>query len=819
MQSQQYNVATNQPLVRPRHQAPILQCLLSTLVLLMSGVAARAAEGKHGIAPDMPGVVRQLLQESCLACHDAGADIDLTLLPANLDSTDAFRQWEVLYDRVNRGEMPPADAPRPVGATVTKTLEAIRHELHAASRTKQETVGRVVARRLTKLELKYTLEDLFDLPTDGSRLANWDLVADVPDEDESETFNTVGARQRISPMHIAAYLRAASRTVQRAFATPPDDTGPFRADFRRLRDYHDLPFDKGGGVSRPALFSQGIILFADVDHLTPFPERVSRSGVYRLSAKVTSVQSRKHLTAKIVVESYQGELRIAKAVDLAPDETQFLTVDTFMLPGSTAHVTIDLGATEAYSALIAAGGARGYKGPGLAITYQAIEGPLSGTWPPVSALLPAIDVDSAVGRSEADVRAALNQLAPRIFRRDVDDKELNRFLRITQSQDPASASTSFDLDTSLQAMLTAPQFLVFEESLGALDDFAIANRLSYFLWRSLPDKPLFDLARQGKLRQPEILKQEVGRMLADHKAQRFVEDLAGQWLRLSKVNATQPDLSLYPEFDNLLADSIPRETHEFLKSVFRDNLSIENFVDSKFAFLNRRLAEHYGIKGVEGLEMRRVDLPAGSVRGGLLTQAAILKTTANGTVTSPVVRGNFVLSNLLGTPPDSPPAGVTSIEPDTRGAKTIRELLQAHRTEPECNRCHSEIDPPGFALESFDPTGGFRERYRQAGARVDFGEFSIPGPPQLGLPVDASGYTAEGLKFNGIAEYKKLLLSRKRQIARNFAEQLIVFATGGQIEFADRSEVERIVASTEASGFRARDIVEAIVTSPIFLHK
>ena len=368
-------------------------------------------------------------------------------------------------------------------------------------------------------------------------------------------------------------------------------------------------------------------------------------------------------------------------------------------------------------------------------------------------------------------------------------------------------------------MLTSPQFLLFEEVPGKLDDYAIANRLSYFLWSSLPDDELFALADEGELNRSGVLSSQVDRLLDDEKSTRFIKDFLGQWLRLNKVNVTTPDEGLYPEFDELLANAIPQETEYFFAELVSKNLSLDNLIDSDFTFLNERLARHYEIKDVRGTEFRKVALTKDSPRGGVLTQAAVLKTTANGTTTSPVTRGNFVLTNFLGLPPSPPPPGIGSVEPDTRGKTTIREILAAHRDVESCNACHKEIDPPGFALESFDPIGGFRKYYRVSGGTSSFFGFINKNKPRRGKKVDASGVTSDGLEFDGISEFKKYLMNHRDQVARNFVSQLVVYSTGAEIQFADREVIEKIVAEHRESGFLVRDLIHAVVQSELFQMK
>jgi hypothetical protein len=301
-------------------------------------------------------------------------------------------------------------------------------------------------------------------------------------------------------------------------------------------------------------------------------------------------------------------------------------------------------------------------------------------------------------------------------------------------------------------------------------------------------------------------------MLDDPKSSRFVKDFVGQWLRLYDINETTPDKKLYPEFDGLLSDSIPKEAELFFAELVRENLSATNLIESDFTFVNRRLAEHYRLPRVKGQEMRKVPLPARSVRGGVLGQASILKLTSNGTFTSPVKRGAYVLTRLLGDAPNPPPPNVGSIEPDTRGATTIRETLDKHKDLETCAQCHRKIDPPGFALECFDPIGGYRSHYRVAGEKP-FASY------KQGPVVDASGVTAEGETFPGIRGYKILLLKHKDQVARQLTEQLIVYATGGEIQFADRGEISRMVNETRADGYPVRSIIHQVVQSKLMRNK
>jgi hypothetical protein len=308
-------------------------------------------------------------------------------------------------------------------------------------------------------------------------------------------------------------------------------------------------------------------------------------------------------------------------------------------------------------------------------------------------------------------------------------------------------------------------------------------------------------------------------MLQDPKAAALTENFVGQWLNLREIDATEPSHILYPEFDHLLKVSMIRETELFFDEILKEDLSVTNFVSSDFSMLNGRLAKHYGIPGPAGFEFRKTALPPGSHRGGLLTMASVLKVTANGTTTSPVMRGAWVLDRILGTPPPPPPDGVPAIDPDIRGATTIREQLARHRSDAVCASCHARIDPPGFALESFDCIGGWRENYRVTGN----GKTVIIDGRRMayheGKKVDPADVLPDGRRFENIDELNQLLLEDKDQLCRALATRLLTYATGAAPQGGDRSEVENIVAHVREQDFGLRSLVHEVVQSGIFRSK
>jgi len=364
-----------------------------------------------------------------------------------------------------------------------------------------------------------------------------------------------------------------------------------------------------------------------------------------------------------------------------------------------------------------------------------------------------------------------------------------------------------------------------EEQPGKLDDRALATRLALFLWNSTPDSALRARAESGELHKPEVLRTETERLLNDPKSRRFVDAFTDYWLDLRKIDDTSPSATIYNDYelDDPLKLAALAETQLFFAELLRADLPARNIIASNFTYLNERLARHYGIPGVAGAKMRRVALPRDSERGGLMTMASVLKLTANGTTTSPVLRGHWITERILGLETRPPPPSVKPVDPDIRGAVTIRQQLAKHRDNPSCASCHSKMDPPGFALESFDVMGAHRERYRavaenvkpQPGYGMDGQAFAF----HYGLPVDCAGELPDGRAFRDVKEIKRLLMSDEVPVARNLARQLVVFATGAPVRFSDRAELEQILQRARARQYGVRTLVEEIVRSELFQNK
>ena len=433
---------------------------------------------------------------------------------------------------------------------------------------------------------------------------------------------------------------------------------------------------------------------------------------------------------------------------------------------------------------------------------------------------------------KADAHRLLSRFLPLAFRREVGPGEVEPFVALAHRWLDAGSGFESAMRAAYKLALTSPAFLYHQATLpagsdraGRLTDAALAERLAFFLWNSIPDRSLREAAATGKLRDPETLRREVERMLADPRSARFVSDFLDQWLDLRLIDFTAPDSDLYPEFDPLLRWSMIEETRAFVRELLEKDLSALNLLDSNFAMLNDRLARHYGILGVEGFHLRRVALGGDSPRGGLLTQGGVLKVTANGATTSPVIRGVWVADRILGRPPKPQPPGAGAIEPDIRGATTIREQLARHSSEPSCAACHAAFDPYGFALESFDVIGGYRERYRilDPKKRGVIPRFFSHRPEVKkfinGPPVETSGQLADGREFKDVRELKRLLLSDTDQIVRNLIGRLLIYSTGASLSYADRAVVEDILEKARAEGFGLRGILHEVAQSEAFRRK
>lgn len=815
------------------------------IALIVVSQYLSAAPFKEAVAP--------LIENHCIDCHDADTKTSLNFeqLGFDLNNPLIFKVWEKIFDRVTNGEMPPAKKTRPVVALLKRSLAALGADLHATSSAEQKRQGRVPVRRLTRTEYEYTLHDLLGIQGSLAKL--------LPAENDATGFDTTATGQGLSPVHIQSYLSAADRALDEVIQlgrAPRYWKQPMQLNYVErpyIRRWFDRPLQNGGSTVKP--LGDELITFEKRNHVMRSDNvgfRPQHPGRYRIEMTARAYQAKTPVTMVVMKASDKdGGSEMVGSFDLQPKQPRRISFTTYFTPDHYFYpIPMDDDVPNPRAAAGVYGyGAKTYPGEGLGVKDVSISGPLEESWPPKRAheffhgiklwhrQLSKQEWRKAWRPGGARIRvhefgmtnppldhlkAMIERIAPKAFRRPLKDGEAEAFTNLAK----AAHDTKRDFDevasVSFRALFTSPQFLFHHSDPGPLNDHALATRLSYFLWKSLPDEELSELAAEHRLSDAEALTTQIDRMLNDPKAERFINDFLDQWAGLRNIDSTTPDDKLYPEYDDILRQAMLKETRLFFGELIAENLPAKNLIDSNFTFLNRRIATHYGIPGIEGEAFRRVALPRSRLRGGLLTQASILKTTANGTVTSPVKRGAFVLTTLLGSPPNPPPPGIGSIDPDTRGTTTIRETLDKHRNNKSCASCHRQIDPPGFALESFDPIGGYRTRYRSTD-QGDWSGHKLRGRSvreyRLGRPVDSSGQTEDGKEFADIREYKRLLMSREEEVARNLLSKLIEYSTGGRIQFADRAEIDRIMHDLQSDGYPVRSMVHEVVQSQIFRNK
>lgn len=808
-------------------------------VAAMCAAASTTPVPANGAASDP---AHAFIDRHCAGCHDAvekEGGLDLTALTFDWNDAASFATWVKVHDRMRDAEMPPKKKARPPAGESAALLAWLDGMLASANAAQQAREGRTPARRLNRDEYQNTLRDLLGVAVDYRLL--------LPEDGRAHGFDKVGSALHVSAEHLQAYLAAASAAMDEAVVTGP---APQTIQKHFLQRFQYLGGDTPGGrrFKKNAANTfhdapDALVRFGDfVDPIVSSPANftVKIAGTYRFRVHARAWQSDQPVKARIKAGSPKD--------DSSGGSARVVGYHEFTPAGNTVEVAVSLrpGETLRVAPVGIAGFGRDeesgrvsfrklgttaslYQGPGLAMEWVDVEGPLLPAWPPQShqRIFGPLDFAQA---TPADAERVLRGFLPRAFRRPIGDEEVRHYLRIHEMA-TAEAGFSAGIKIALQAALCSPYFLYLHAPAGPLDDYALAARLSYFLWSSAPDDELAGLAAEGGLRQPTVLRQQVERMLRDAKAHAFSESFTAQWLDLRNILATTPDIRLYPEFDELLEWSMVKETRLFFDEVLAHDLSVTSFVQSDFAMLNDRLATHYGIPNIEGVAFRKVALPADSVRGGVLTQASVLKVTADGTTTSPIKRGAWVMDRIVGRPPPPPPAGISAVEPDIRGAKSIREQLAQHRTDQTCNACHAKIDPPGFALESFDVIGGARDRYRGAGPQQDSIDLTLPltfllenhGPHRqnvgLGATVDASGEMPDGRPFRDFPDFRQQLLADKDQLARALAAHLVTYATGAAPHYADRAVIEQILARARPRDFGFRTLIHEIVQSPIFLRQ
>lgn len=799
----------------------LLSILAVGLCFVPSEPSARSADPKP---KDDPSQV--FLTKHCQSCHSgekAKGKFRVERLTADLSEKGDREKWQAALEQIQAGTMPPKEKPRPSEKESAALAEWVHDRTAVADAARNAAQGRVPLRRLNRAEYLNTVRDLLGVDVD--------LKDSLPPDSSVNGFDNGAEALHVSSFLMEQYLETADKVLDAAIVNTPK---PWM-----IKKRFDIKDEKSvkptGSVYRHledsvAIFASWVSANIQVTLWNFFSHF---RGNYRFRISAYAFQTDKPVTFHMTAGTMKAvtEERIVGYHDVPPGKPTVIEFVEKLEPKNTVRFVVDN--LPVIPPIVERAGADKYPGPGLAIQWVEIEGPLHESWPPPSHKrifgdLPQqrFPTDEDKQRMEVvskqpmeDAERILSNFVRRAFRRTITDDDVKPFLARVKAKLDEKYSFEQAMRVGLKAVLVSPQFLFLQEKPGKLDDFALAGRLAYFLWSSMPDDALLKLAAENKLHDPATLRAQVERMLKDPKAAAFAENFAGQWLDLRKIDDTTPDPSLYPEYDDVLRVALVKEAILFFSEVLKNDLSLTNFVSSDFTMLNGRLARHYGIPGVSGQDFKKVPLPKDSHRGGVLTMAAVMKVTANGTTTSPVLRGSWVLDRILGTPPPKPTVDVEAVEPDIRGATTIREQLAKHRQRPECASCHKKIDPPGFALESFDVIGGWRDYYRSVGQG---GPAVVNGRTmryKKGPDVDAADVLPTGEKFKNIDEFKQVLLKDKDQLARALAEKLLTYGTGAAPSKADRPEIESIIVKLRKKDYGFRELVHEVVQSKAFQSK
>jgi len=679
----------------------------------------------------------------------------------------------------------------------------------------------------------------------------------LPADREGHHFNKTSATLDMSRVQLTAYLEAAEVALRQAMN---DGVQPTKPKMLRIVGTSLFPANDTFGNKEAMFFARGgrslnaeelkakdtakdttieLALFRSPHwpyYGYPKGFVATKPGNYRVRFSARSVLQQKGYILTPATDPIPMTFRARKpsGPDVSGDVRATGGIMDIQPTPATYETTIRLLATETFEysllglpvplARNVQGGAPSYRypplppggQPGVAFQWMEIEGPI----PPASPAA-AYRVLFPEHIPATDAKALLRHFLSQAAREPVEEETFHQYERLIQARLDRKEPLNDALLAAYKAFLCSGHFLYLREPTRADDHFAVADRLSHFLTNSRPDTRLRSLAQEGKLGDGQTLRKETERLLEDAHFDRFIRPFTDYWLNLRHVRRDEPDIRLYPEyrFDDYLVDSMAEETRTYFAGLIRDNLPAKSLVQADFIYANDRLARHYGLPPLKGSAMRKVTLPAGSPLGGLITQAAILKVTSNGTTTSPVIRGAWVMERIIGDPAPPPPTNVPAVEPDIRGAKSIRDLLARHTKDPSCANCHARFDPAGFALENFDILGGWRPRYRG----LELGD-KVTGIDRAGHDysytladvVDASGKLRDGRAFKDVRELKAHFAADDRQLARNLLHQFVLYATGTPVRFADRTKIEAILDACAQDQYRIRDLLHGFIQSPLF---
>ena len=792
--------------------------ILGVIGIALLGASYLQAAGQEPSGQSESSSQSAILTRYCVTCHNERLKTaDLLLDKADVNNPTANSiVWEKVVRKLRTRAMPPVGMPRPDEATYDSLANYLETALDRAALANPNP-GRPPDHRLNRAEYANAVRDLLSLEIDETSF--------LPPDDAYFGFDNNGEVLSVSPFLMERYLTAAGKISR--LAVGDAGAGPSGEEYyvpavsmQRERQSQDLPFGSRGGIAIRHNFpldgeyviqiqlqrnDDGFIRGLGEEHLLDVRVDDARVHQFRIGGV------RKGRGAPIFTRNdppYRGDPEQVE-YDLSADsalEARFTAKAGTRLVG-VAFLEQDSQPEGIYMPPILPGDMRRYRGGEPAVNRVAITGPYNanglGDTPSRQKIFvcrPGVGGEN----EEACARKILATLARRAYRRTPPDAKIEDLMNLYRR---GRSGGDFDagIRMALQRILAGPEFLFRAErdpedippnTVYRIGDLELASRLSFFLWSSVPDDELLDLAERGQLRDPAVLEQQVQRMLADSRSQAMVKNFAGQWLNIRNLSAVSPDLKVYPDFDAELRDAMQKETELFFASNLREDRPVMDLLSADYTFVNERLARHYGIPNIFGNQFRRVTV-TDEARRGLLGKGTILTTTSRANRTSPVLRGKWVLDNLLGVPPPPPPPDVSAglkEKSDDGKILSVREQMEEHRSNPTCSPCHSLMDPIGFSLDSFNGVGQFRTT-------------------DAGVPLDVSGKLYDGTEFEGPAGLRKVLLDREEQIVTTITEKLLTYALGRGVESYDQPAVRKILRESAPSDYRWASLVVGIVNS------
>lgn len=758
-------------------------CALGVLAAAISPFPrAQTTKETSGYQPDREGfekTVKPMLSGTCVVCHNAemasgNLNVNSFLKP---ESIAAHREgWEAILQKVRSGEMPPQGIPKPPEEEVDALVAFVEGEFDKADRHVKPDPGRVTARRLNRVEYSNTIRDLLGVQFLAEK--------DFPSDDSGHGFDNIGDVLTISPVLMEKYMAAAERIASSAIGADPLPESPVEAEYhRKNRTIRRIDVSTIEAIHRVEWDGEYIIRIGLPGERPKDAKPVKM--VFWMDGKVLHEMMVETKPSGLVYFDpfSMEEMRLALPAGDHVFRAGF--VDDDFVKGLTRKDAYDRDKNKFLESIT-------FVGPFPAEVEK-----------PSRKKILVCDPDSG----PECVREILSKLARRAYRRPVTEEEVGDLVKFVRLAQDEGQSVEQGIQLAIQAMLVSPHFLfriehdpdpTDPERVHKIADIELASRLSYFLWSSMPDEELLSLAETGKLSQPEVLEAQVDRMLADDRSLALAENFAGQWLQTRAIDSANPDPEKFPEWSPELREAMKMETTLFFQAMLRENRPLSDFLNARFTYLNGPLAEHYGIEGIHGPDFQRVELETDQ-RGGILSHASVLTVTSYPTRTSPVIRGKYVLENILGAPPPDPPADVPTLDEAAVGeTASMREQLQQHRANPACSTCHERMDVLGFGLENYDAIGKWR---------TQDGKF----------PVDSAGTLPSGESFTTPAEMREILQEQLPDFARCLTEKMMTYALGRGLERYDNRTVRELTRKLEASGYEFRALVHEIVQSLPFL--